>query len=516
MRWWGKVFSRFTLVSLAILAQLFWMFFFIHRLSDHYMIVAAAFNLITLIAAVVIINKNGNPMVKMAWIVPILVFPLFGGILYFLSGGKAPKKKLRRALDKSQQGLAPYSVGNADPDDIVSEQVRDRVGDADVAGQCRYLERQGFPLYRNTDAHYYADCKAGWERMLEDLRGAERFIFLEYFIIREGTMWNAVLDILTEKAAAGVDVRILYDDFGCITCLPRDYAKQMEARGIRCTAFNRYRPIYSVVMNHRDHRKIFVVDGYIGYTGGANMSDEYIGEWIRFGDWKDNFVRLEGEGVRGLTLLFLQMWNALHPEEKPETAVRFLPPPERAAAVRCAGYVQPYGDSPMDNEVLAENVYLNIITQAVRYVYIFSPYLITDYEMTRALCLAAKRGVDVRLVCPAVPDKKIVFQLTKSHYPELIANGVRVYSYTPGFIHSKTFLSDDRLAVVGSVNMDYRSLTLHFENACLFVDHPMTEEVKKDFLRTFEVSQPVVPGKKQENLLYRFWLGILRLLSPLM
>ena len=245
------------------------------------------------------------------------------------------------------------------------------------------------------------------------------------------------------------------------------------------------------------------------------MSDEYIGEWVRFGDWKDNFVRLEGEGVRGLTLLFLQMWNALHPEEDADIA-RFLPPPERAAAARCPGYVQPYGDSPMDSEVLAENVYLNIITQAVQYVYIFSPYLITDYEMTRALCLAAKRGVDVRLVCPAVPDKKIVFQLTKSHYPELIDNGVKVYSYTPGFLHSKTFLSDDRLAVVGSVNMDYRSLTLHFENACLFVDHPMAEEVKQDFLQTFEVSQPVVPGKKQENFLYRFWLGILRLLSPLM
>ena len=444
------------------------MFFFIHRLSDHYMIVAAAFNFVTLIAAVIIVNKNGNPMVKMAWIVPILVFPLFGGILYFLSGGKAPKKKLRRALETSRQGLAPFSVG-----------------------------------------------KAGWNRMLEDLRGAERFIFLEYFIIREGIMWNAVLDILTEKAAAGVDVRLLYDDFGCITCLPRDYVKQMEARGIRCTAFNRYRPVYSVVMNHRDHRKIFVVDGYIGYTGGANMSDEYIGEGVRFGDWKDNFVRLEGEGVRGLTLLFLQMWDALHPEEDADIA-RFLPPPERAAAVRCPGYVQPYGDSPMDSEVLAENVYLNIITQAVQYVYIFSPYLITDYEMTRALCLAAKRGVDVRLVCPAVPDKKIVFQLTKSHYPELIANGVKVYSYTPGFLHSKTFLSDDRLAVVGSVNMDYRSLTLHFENACLFVDHPMVEEVKQDFLQTFEVSQPVVPGKKQENFLYRFWLGILRLLSPLM
>ncbi len=516
MRWWGKIFSRFTLVSLAILAQLFWIFFFIHRLSDHYMIVAAACSFLSLIAVVIIINKTGNPLVKMAWIVPILLFPLFGGILYFLSGGKAPKKKLLKALDKSRQELAPLNIGNASSADIRTEQTCDRVGDSNVACQCRYLETQGFPLYKKTDAQYYADCKAGWKQLLDDLRKAQRFIFLEYFIIREGVMWNAVLDILSDKASAGVDVRILYDDFGCVTSLPRNYEKQMAERGIRCSAFNRYRPVYSVIMNHRDHRKILVIDGNIGYTGGANMSDEYIGEWVRFGTWKDNFVRLEGEGVRSLTLLFLQMWNALHPNENTENDNRFMPQLEQSAKVQCTGFVQPYGDSPIDNEILAENVYLNIITQAVRYVYIFSPYLITDYEMTRALCLAAKRGVDVRLVCPAIPDKKVVFQLTKSHYPELIENGVKVYSYTPGFVHSKTFLSDDRLAVVGSVNMDYRSLTLHFENACLFVDHPMAEQVKADFLTTFEVSQPVTPSKRQENILYRFWLGILRLLSPLM
>lgn len=517
MRWLGKIFSRVTLVSLAILLQLFWFFFIIFRLSDHYMLVAAFFNLITLIAAIIIINKSGNPMVKIAWIVPILVFPLFGGILYFLSGGKAIKKKLRQALEKSRGELKPLIKGNASATDIAGQgtSLPDAVGDTNVIGQCRYLERQGFPLYRNTDARYYEDCKAAWERMLEDLRGAEHFIFLEYFILHEGKMWDAVLDILTERAAAGVDVRLLYDDFGSITYLPRDYDKQMEARGIKCMAFNRYRPVYSVIMNNRDHRKIFVVDGYIGYTGGANMADEYIGECERFGTWKDNFVRLEGEGVRGLTLLFLQMWNALHPEHD-EDCSRFMPPPERVAGIRSAGFVQPYGDSPVESETLAENVYLNIINQAIRYVYIFSPYLIIDYEMTRALCLAARRGVDVRLVCPAVPDKKIVFELTKSHYPELISNGVKIYSYTPGFVHSKVFVSDDRIAVVGSVNMDYRSLSLHFENACLFVDHSMIASVKAEALDTFAVSEEVVPEKEKGGLLHRLWMGILRLLAPLL
>lgn len=518
MRWLGKIFSRVTLVSLAIVLQLFWMFFFIFKLSDHYMLVWTIFNLVSLVAAIVIINKSGNPMVKLAWIVPIFAFPLFGGILYFLSGGKGPKKKLRLALSRSRDKLEPLIQGNAKPEDIATSSETsfpEAVGNSNVMSQCRYLEEQGFPLYQNTDARYYADCRVGWEQILEDLRGAEKFIFMEYFILHEGKMWDAVLDVLAEKAAAGVDVRLMYDDFGSITYLPRDYARQIETRGIRCTAFNPYRPVYSVIMNNRDHRKILVVDGRIGYTGGANMADEYIGECERFGVWRDNFVRLEGEGVRGLTLLFLQMWNALHPDEENDDFTPFLPPPD-TADIRSAGFVQPYGDSPVEPEILAENVYLNIINQAVKYVYILTPYLIIDHEMSRALCLAAHRGVDVRLVCPAVPDKKIVFELTKSHYPELIAEGVKIYSYTPGFVHSKVFVSDDRLAVVGSVNMDYRSLTLHFENACLFVDHPIIQDVKADVTAAIDESAEIVPSQQKKGLLRGLWMGILRLLAPLL
>ncbi len=521
----GKVLSRITLVSLAIVIQMGWLFFMVYRLSAYYLPLGLFFNLLSLAAVIVILNRPGDPLVKMAWIVPILIFPLFGGILYFLSGGKGPKKKLRRALDESAARMTSLRVGNASPDEIAVLNDSDQhgepsMGSAGIAGQCRYLERYGFPLYRNTDAVYYADCMAGWKHMLEDLQQAEKFIFLEYFIVREGQMWNAILDILKEKAAAGVDVRLLYDDFGCVACLPRDYPEKMEALGIQCVAFNRYRPVYSVVMNHRDHRKILVIDGNVGYTGGANLSDEYIKVWERFGDWKDNFVRLEGEGVRNMTLLFLQMWYAARPKDaqalSEDAMSRYMPDPEKARRIHCPGYVQPYGDSPMDGEVLAENVYLNIINQAVRYVWICSPYIIVDYEMTRALCLAARRGVDVRLLAPAIPDKKMIFELTKSHFPELIANGVRVYEYTPGFVHSKCFVADDRIAVVGTINMDYRSLTLHFENACLFVDHPMIPDVKADFEAAFQVSQKVVPQKKRLPVLYRFWLGILRLFAPLM
>ena len=511
MKLWGKIFSRFTLISLAIIVQLGWLFLFIYRLSAYYMPIAFFFNAVSMVAAIYILNRPGNPLVKMAWIVPILVFPLFGGLLYFLSGGKGPKKKLRRALDESQHVLSPLNKGNTD---IKEAYIPPE--DQYIAGQCRYLSDYGYPLYQNTDAAYYTDCREGWQRMLEDLRGAQKFIFLEYFIIRAGKMWDPILEILTEKAAAGVEVRILYDDFGCVASLPRHYEQDMEARGIRCVAFNRYRPIYSVIMNHRDHRKIMVIDGLISYTGGSNLSDEYINEWERFGIWKDNFVRLEGEATRSMTLMFLQMWNANRPADRAMDASKYMPDPVAAKKVVCSGYVQPYADSPMDNEVLAENVYLNIINQSTKYVYICSPYVVVDYEMTRALCLAARRGVDVRLLAPGIPDKRTVYELSKSHFPELVRNGVKVYTYTPGFVHSKCFVSDDRLAVVGTINLDYRSLTLHFENACLFVDHPVVAEVRQDFEDTFPDCAEVGPDTRRFGVLRAFWLGILRLFAPLM
>ena len=494
------IFSRFGLVLVLLVLQfgaLFSLMRWFSNLLPHYL---GGTLLVTAAMMVYLLNQDMNNSVRIPWLVVTALAPVLGVLLFCYTkedvGHRMLKKRLLELEGQTRSQLA-------------QDQKASTALDADCPGAAslaQYLRGRGggFPVYENTQVTYFPSGEAKFAALLPQLESATQYIFLEYFIIDEGLMWGRILEILARKAAQGVDVRVMYDGTCEFSTLPRDYPRRLEALGIRCKVFAPVTPFVSTHYNYRDHRKITCVDGDIAYTGGANIADEYANLIERFGYWKDCGLRLEGEGVRGLTLLFLQMWNALHPEEDADIA-RFLPPPERAAAVRCPGYVQPYGDSPMDSEVLAENVYLNIITQAVQYVYIFSPYLITDYEMTRALCLAAKRG-----------DKKIVFQLTKSHYPELIDNGVKVYSYTPGFLHSKTFLSDDRLAVVGSVNMDYRSLTLHFENACLFVDHPMAEEVKQDFLQTFEVSQPVVPGKKQENFLYRFWLGILRLLSPLM
>ena len=509
MRVLKKIFSRVFLFSLGIFLQLLWLFILVFKLSEFYLPIAFALNMISLAAVLWIVGREGSFAIKMAWIVPILAFPLFGGIIFMISGGKGPKRKLTRALDKSFQNIKPYVPAQA-----MSREASPK--DEYIKGQCHYLDAYGFPPYQNTHAVYHDNGRDAWTQMLQDLASAQRFIFLEYFILRPGVMWDGILAVLKEKAAQGVEVRVMYDDLGSISYLPRKYAKELEGFGIQCVAFNRYRPVYSVVMDHRDHRKILVIDGHIAYTGGINLADEYIGDESRFGDWKDNAIRLQGEGVRSMTLMFLHLWNAVRPTDAAEGIAAYMPRPEDVSDMVCHGAVQPYGDSPVDSVPLAENVYLNIINQSVRYCYIFSPYVIIDEAMMRALCLAAQRGVDVRLVVPAVPDKKIVYHLTLSYLPELMENGVRVYKYTPGFVHAKSFVADDRIAVVGSINTDYRSLYHHFENACLFVDHPVVLDVKRDFERTFPRCEALEPRHHRLPLLYNVYLSILKLFAPLL
>ncbi len=506
-----RIFSRIFLFSLGILLQLVWLFVAVFKISEFYLPVAVLLNTFSLFAVLYIVYRPGNPLIKIAWIVPILTFPLFGGIVFMISGGKGPKKKLARALNRSHElvktGLPASREGAITPQHPDNPYTR---------GQCRYLENHYFPAYTNTDATYYDNGHDGWLGMLEDIKKAERFIFLEYFIVRPGKMWDAVLEELKKKAAEGVAVRMIYDDVGSIGALPRKYAARMEAVGIKCVAFNPYRPVYSVVMNHRDHRKILVIDGHIAYTGGMNFADEYIGESSRCGIWKDNALRIQGAGVRSMTLMFLRMWNAVRPTDDEESIKAFMPSEADIASISCEGVVQPYGDSPIDNEPIAGNVYLNMINQATDYLYICSPYVIIDTETQRALTLAAKRGVDVRLVVPGVPDKKIVYHLTRSYFPELAENGVKIYVFQPGFVHSKCFVADDQVAVVGTINTDYRSLYLHFENACLFVSHPVVAQVKEDFMNTFPKCEPWLPKKRRFSLLYSAYLSILRLFAPLM
>ena len=510
MKFLSRLFSRLVLVSLAIAIQLAWLFAVMFVLSDIYLPFATLLNLISIAATIDIINRRGNPEVKLAWIVPILIFPLFGGIIFFISSGKRPKKKLRRAIDAAQENTKEHYLTNyhPEPNDV-------RGKNRYIWGQCNYIMDNGYPIYRDTKAVYYNSGRAGWEAMLEDLRRAEHFIFLEYFILAPGTMWGTVLDILKEKRAAGVDVRVMYDDVGSIAVLPHRYDRELEEVGIPCVRFNPYRPVYSVVMNNRDHRKIMVIDGHVCYTGGSNLADEYIGEITRFGEWKDNFLRLEGEGVRSMTLMFLEMWHATRPDSRKEDITPFLPTVKHATTP-CDGLVLPYANSPVENETLAGDIYLNLINQATEYVYIFTPYLIIDSEMSRALCLAARRGVDVRIVVPAIPDKKTIYHLTQSYFPSLIESGVSIYKFTPGFLHSKCLLVDDRVAIVGTINFDYRSLIQHFENACLFVDHPVIQDVRRDFEDTFPRCELVKPKARRFNMLYDLYLAILRVLAPML
>ena len=312
--------------------------------------------------------------------------------------------------------------------------------------------------------------------MLEELKKAEKFIFFEYFIVNHGEMWNSILEILEEKAKKGVDVRVMYDDLGCLSTLKSSYPKELDKKGIKCVAFNKLKPFAGVIMNNRDHRKILVIDGKVAFSGGINIADEYINKITKYGHWKDNAIRVKGDAVWNYTVMFLSIWNSFRHEDGDYTKFKY-----KFDNNINNGFVIPYGETPLDEEVTGEDIYLNIINQANKYVYIFTPYLIIDTDVINALNLAAKRGVDVRVVIPGIPDKKVVYTLSESYVEPLIKGGVKVYKYTPGFVHSKVFVADDNIATVGTINMDYRSLYLHFECGCYFENVDVIKDIKKRF-----------------------------------
>lgn len=505
----GILTSRVVIVAVLLLVQLGWMGLMLFRLVRYSVPISIVFTLLSLIAVAYIINSNSNPSVKLAWVVPILVFPLFGGLLYLAVGGKRPQRKMRRALKKADELTLPYTACH---EELLERIEREQ---PHLAGQMRYLARQGYPVYDHTQAEYFPLGDLNYPVMLEELKKAQHYIFLEYFIVQEGTMWNGILEILKEKAAAGVDVRFIYDDVGNLFKLPAGYFRTMESYGIQCICFNPFVPFWSLIMNNRDHRKILVIDGHTAFTGGINLADEYININSRFGHWKDTGLVLRGEAVWSLTLMFLNMWNAFRPTDTNLEA--FRPGVWHPEPFEGSGYVLPYADTPLDDETTAENVYMNLINGATRYVYIYTPYLITDHEMTTSLYLAAKRGVDVRIITPGVPDKKTVYQLTRSHYPELLDNGVRIYEYTPGFVHAKCVVCDDTVATVGTVNFDYRSLYLHFECGTLHYRNNVVAQVKEDFLDTLQKCHEVTEYQTERiSLIREIYYAVLRLFAPLM
>ena len=501
------LFHRSVLVGLALLAQIVVLILMVVSFSEHAVGMYWFFIFLSVAASLAIICSRMEPGYKIAWLLLILPFPVLGGVFYLLVGGgsvpRRTKKRMQWMIQKTEQVLR---------EDFKADDLLPLGGDA--AGQATYLEQRAHcPAYTNTETEYFPLGDKAFPRMLEELEKAEKYIFLEYFILQPGVFWDSILAILERKAAQGVEVRVIYDDMGCMFTLPRDYNETLSKKGIQCRAFNRFLPVMSLRLNNRDHRKFLIIDGKVGFTGGINLADEYINVKERFGHWKDSALLLEGDAVWSMTVMFLTMWD--HVAGWDEDFEFFRPAP---AQVRpWTGYVQPYTDTPLDREAVGQAVYLNMITKAKKYIYITTPYLVTDVATNTALCNAAKSGVDVRIITPHIPDKKTVFEVTRAHYDELIEAGVKIYEYTPGFIHSKNFVVDDCYATVGTVNMDYRSMFLHFENGVLLYGTPTVHHIRDDFLSTQDKSVAVTLEQCKSVPYYRR-LGreILQVFAPLL
>ncbi|MBQ9156692.1 MAG: cardiolipin synthase [Eubacterium sp.] len=497
---------RMFIVSLLILLQIGWLAVMFLRFTSYSQYIAIALRVLSILVVIGIMNLSDNPAVKLAWIIIILLVPLFGGLLYLFLSAKRPIRAMRRKL----QPTIDESARCLQFDETIEEELKEK--DRAAAGQFYYLEKQsGFPAYRDSRTDYYPNGESCFEVMLEDLKKAEQYIYLEYFILEEGIMWNSVLEILEDKVAAGVDVRVMYDDVGSAFALPGKYDRILKGKGIRCVVFNRYFPVFSTIFNNRDHRKILVIDGKVAYTGGINFADEYINEKQRFGYWKDNGVRIEGMAVHSMTMMFLQMWNAFSPDK---LNYGDFTPEQRPTGHD--GLVLPYSDHPLDSEYVGENVYLNMINAASDYIYFFTPYLIIDNEMATALILAAKRGVDVKIVTPGIPDKKTIYLVTQSYYQQLVKGGVHIYQFRPGFLHSKCAVCDDRFAAVGTINLDYRSLYLHFENGVFLYNSSTVLDIRHDIENTLEDCTNITLELCHKNMFFQLLQGILRIFAPML
>lgn len=480
---------------------------------------AAVFYLsLSIVVVLIIVNKQDNPAYKLALVIPIMAFPVFGGLFYLIFGRRhLSRKKLARVVMVEKEARLLLPTDNRHKEEISKE-------DVSVGLQVGYLQDMGgSPCFAHTATRYLPIGEEFFRVMMEKLRAAKYFIFLEYFIIQEGFMWNEILDVLIEKVEAGVEVRVCYDDIGCSLVLPPKYDKYLESLGIKCRVFNPFKPVLSIGFNNRDHRKITVVDGYVAFAGGINLADEYINVIDRYGHWKDSGVMLEGDAAWSFTVMFLTMWNSTGDMEDNTPIDNFrgyLPHQETDEPYTRPendGYVIPFGTGPATKENLGTNVYLNMITRSKESVFIFTPYFVVDNETLTALCLAAKSGVDVRIITPFRYDKWYVHMVTRSYYQQLIEAGVKVYEYTPGFLHSKCIVCDREIAVVGSINFDFRSMYLHFECAAFMYKSKAVGEVLEDFYATQEKSHMITLKDCYDvGWPTRLMRSVMRLVAPLM
>lgn len=493
------------LVTLFILIQIVLVVYIYNRFTQSIDIFNWFWILLRIVLIIYIINLDQAIEYRLAWILPIATLPLFGALLYLfleiMPGPKQLKRKLKNIKSKNMYKL----VQNPD---VHKEIVEDKKFDY---GLEKYLyEIVGYPIYKNNKLQYFSLGEQYFESLLEDIKKAEHFIFIEFFIIHEGYMLNAILEELEKKVAQGVEVRFMYDGTNDYH-LPSDYKSYLESKGIMVSVFAPVLPILSTYHNNRDHRKIVSIDNKIAYTGGINLADEYINKEERFGHWKDSGIRIEGEAVRSFTVMFLNLWELSNGKKYDiDSYLKYK------SEINEKGYIQPFDDSPNDNETVGENAYVDILNQAKKYVYIMTPYLILSESVKSALIFASKRGIDVRIMMPGIPDKKIPYNMGRSYYEQLIKYGIKIYEYTPGFLHSKTFVSDDYISVVGTINLDFRSLHLHYENATLIFNHEFAQNVKDDFLSTINKCREMdLETYKELNIFYRLIGKVLRIFAPL-
>ena len=502
------IFSRFGLMLLLLLLQfglLFLIFRWFGNLVPHYF---GSSILLTVGMVLYLLNSKMDNSAKITWMVVIALFPVVGVPLFFYVKSNFGHNILRKRLLELEDVLRTQLPQNQS---VVQKLEASEPGAASLATYL-YGRGGGFPVYENTAMTYFPSGEAKFEELLRQLETAEKYIFVEYFIIDEGLFWGRVLEVLARKAAAGVDVRVMYDGTCEFSTLPRDYPRRLEALGIQCKVFSPVQPFVSTHYNYRDHRKILVIDGRVGFTGGVNLADEYINHVEKYGRWKDAAVMLEGEGVRTMTALFLQMWNI---QREPEFA-QFLPRP--LPQTQANGFVIPYGDCPLDGERVGEMVYIDLLNRARRSVHIITPYLILDGELETALRFAAERGVDVHLILPGKPDKVFAYALAKTHYLPLLSSGVKISEWLPGFTHAKVMIMDGQEAVVGTINLDYRSLYHHFENAVWMRGVDCLPRIEADFQDTLAQCRTVEPTRQSiwqgKKLLHLVGM-VLKFIAPL-
>ena len=504
-----RIFSRLNVtvflitVQILLLAALFWG---LVRYVPHAAAAGYALNALIVLA---LVRKEEAAAYKVVWIIIVMALPIAGGIIYLLFGNKRPSKRMKRRMEKERKLIAGPRRDESALNDLKTQNKR-------LAGCMRYIQKvHSYPVYNNSETKYYPSGELLFEDMLTCLASAKKFIFMEYFIISQGVMWDKVHNLLAQKAKEGLDVRLIYDDLGSIKLFNRPYLKKLKRENIKTVRFNKVVPLLSLAMNYRDHRKIMIIDEHTAFSGSVNIADEHINQNCRLGTWKDTGIRLKGGAVRSFTHMFLETWNAFCKEAERINDVGLYESASKNDAP-CNGFTQPYGDSPLDEERVGENVYIEILGQAKRYIYIFTPYLIISDKMLYALQMAAKRGVDVRIVTPGVPDKKIVCRLSRSYYARLIKSGVKIYEYTQGFLHAKSFVCDDEIAVVGTINLDYRSLYLHFECAALLYGANAVNDIKEDAVQTIAAAREVTVKNCKRTFLGEFIDSVLCLFAPLM